>query len=145
MYDRPTAQELLDAARTHLETHVIPVIKSDRKLYFQTLVAINVLRIVERELGHHETHLEAAWSRLHDLLRLDTPRPTSQRGFINEVTAQNHMLAEAIRAGEYDSSQALLDHLKASTTEQLEVANPLFLMKIIAEINDPSLDAWSSR
>jgi hypothetical protein len=145
MYDRPTAQELLDAARTHLETHVIPVIKGDRKLYFQTLVAINVLRIVERELGHYEAHLGAEWSRLRDLLQLDTPIPNNQRGLMTEVVAQNHLLAEAIRAGEYDSSQALFDHLKATTTEQLEVANPLFLMKILAEINDPSLDAWSSR
>lgn len=145
MYDRPTAQELLDAARTHLETHVIPVIKAERKLYFQTLVAINVLRIIERELGHYEAHLHAEWSRLRDLLQLDTPIPNNQRGFMTEVMAQNHLLAEAIRAGEYDSSQALFDHLKATTTEQLEVANPLFLMKILAEINDPSLDAWSSR
>lgn len=145
MYDRPNAQELLDAVRTHLETHIIPVVKTDRKLYFQTLVAINVLRIVEREWHHHEAHLQAEWSRLRDLLGLDTPMPTNLRALRDEVTAQNRILAEEIRAGEYDSSQIVFDHLKATTTEQLEVANPAFLLKIIAEINDPSLDAWSSR
>ena len=145
MYDNPTAQALLDAVRLHLETHIIPAIKTDRKLYFQTLVAINVLRIVERELSHDEAHLRSEWNRLHDLLGLDTPAPDSKSGFIHELTAQNQVLAEAIRSGEYDSSPELFDHLKATTVSQLEVANPLFLMKIISEMNNPAQDAWSNR
>lgn len=145
MYDRPNTQELLDAARTHLEAHVIPAIKSDRKLYFQTLVAINVLRIVERELEADEGHLEAEWGRLSAFLGADTPAPERKSVLIDQLTAKNNHLADAIRAGNYDSSPALFDYLKATTIEQLEVANPLLLIKILKEINDPSLDAWSNR
>ena len=50
MIDRPTLAELIDAARMHMETNVIPAVREDRKLYFRTLVAINVLKIAEREL-----------------------------------------------------------------------------------------------
>ncbi|HRL13218.1 MAG TPA: DUF6285 domain-containing protein, partial [Aggregatilineales bacterium] len=51
MYDRPSAQALVEAARQHLENRVIAAVKGDPKLYFETLVAVNVLRIVERELA----------------------------------------------------------------------------------------------
>lgn len=144
MLDRPTAEELLDAVRMHLESHIIPVIKSDRKLYFQTLVAVNVLRIVGRELDK-EGHLKDEWTRLTDLMGDDSPTPDNNRHFIGILNEKNEALADAIRAGEYDSSQILFDHLMANTITQLEIANPLLLMKIISETNDPSLDAWSSR
>lgn len=141
MLDRPTAEELLDAVRMHLESHIIPVIKSDRKLYFQTLVAINILRIIEREMGKPGYQKEE-WVRLMSLLGDDAPVPEDLTG---ALMTQNSILADAIRAGDYDSSQTLFDHLMTNTITQLEIANPLFLMKIIGEVNDPSLDAWSNR
>src|SRR5690242_14430603 len=49
MNDRPTAAELVFAVREHLEGELIPTL-ADPRLRFQTLVAANVLRIVEREL-----------------------------------------------------------------------------------------------
>ncbi|MDL1885067.1 hypothetical protein FBR01_15630, partial [Anaerolineae bacterium CFX8] len=58
MYDRPTLSELLDAVRAHLEENIIPLLKDDRKLYYQTLVAVNALRIDGRELPMNALHLQ---------------------------------------------------------------------------------------
>src|SRR5207302_6017650 len=72
MNDRPTAVELVAAARQYLERELIPTL-SDARLRFQTLVAANVLSIVERELQTEEDHLlqERQW--LAELLELKTP------------------------------------------------------------------------
>lgn len=133
MYDRPTATELLEAARHHLETQVIPVTRAANfKLYFQTLVAINVMKIVERETRLRGAHQRAEWSRL-DMLLGGAARPQDDDTLRGQLAERNAQLCEAIRAGEYDDSAALFQHLKASATEQLEVANPKFLKMLAAE------------
>jgi hypothetical protein len=48
--DRPSAGELAVAVREFLETEILPTIE-DRRLRFRTLVAMNALGIVEREIG----------------------------------------------------------------------------------------------
>ena len=66
MYDRPNTSELIDAVRGHLEANVIPLAReTNRRLYFQTLVAINVLKIVERELQMGQAHALAEWESLN--------------------------------------------------------------------------------
>lgn len=133
MYDRPTAAELIEAARMHLEEQVIPVAKAaNHKLYFQTLVAINVMRIVERELALSSGHLRAEWSRLNMLLG-DQPLPPDSEALQTGIAERSAQLCAAIRAGEYDDNRALFSHLKATTIEQLEVANPKFLAALAAE------------
>jgi hypothetical protein len=49
MSDRPTAAELVEAAREFLEREVLPTL-ADHRLRFRTLVAINALGIAQREL-----------------------------------------------------------------------------------------------
>ena len=49
MSDRPTAAELVEATREFLEREVLPTL-DDQRLRFRTLVAINALGIVQREL-----------------------------------------------------------------------------------------------
>ncbi|HET8605662.1 MAG TPA: DUF6285 domain-containing protein [Gaiellaceae bacterium] len=46
--DRPTPAELAQAVREFLETELLPAV-ADPRLRFRTLVAMNALRIVERE------------------------------------------------------------------------------------------------
>lgn len=148
MYDRPTAAELLDAARMHLETAVIPVIREKRKLYFQTLVAINVMKIVGRELDLGAEHAEAEWDRLNALTGAYTPLPPRLEQIKAGLAERNTELSTHIREGAYtddDQRGALFDHLLATTVEQLTVANPRFLGKIQQEMQDPSLDAWEGR
>src|SRR5215213_5960841 len=48
--DRPSAAELADAVREFLETELLPLL-DDPRLRFRTLVAMNALGIVEREVA----------------------------------------------------------------------------------------------
>ncbi|HRF95812.1 MAG TPA: DUF6285 domain-containing protein [Aggregatilineales bacterium] len=145
MIDRPTAEELLEAVQMHIQTHIIPVIKQNRKLYFQTLVAVNVLKIVGREFVLISPTLKSEWERLNTLLGDDAPIPERRHDFIKALEAKNGSLADDIRAGNYDLSEALLDHLMENTIDQLSIANPDFLHKVFHEMDNPSLDAWSNR
>jgi hypothetical protein len=139
MYDRPNAAELIAAARAHLETQIIPAVKGDGKLYFQTLVAINVMKIVERELELSAHHVTAEWERL-DMLetlvlqRTTIPLPPDPLERVKLLRARNERLCEDIQGGRYDaSSEQLLKHLLATTIEQLQVANPKYLETLAAE------------
>lgn len=133
MYDRPTAQELLEAARQHIESALLPLAKSQsHKLYFQTLVALNVMKIVERETALRSAHLHAEWSRLN-LLGDPQPLPESDEALEQALQTRNQALCAAIRAGDHDTDTALFEHLKATAREQLAVANPKFLQMLAAE------------
>lgn len=136
MYDRPTLTELIDAARMHLETSVIPAVRADRKLYFQTLVAINVLKIATREITLAPQHAAAEWDSLNTLENINSAPPTHLAELQAALAARNQALCEAIRAGEYDSPDrkaALFTHVMATSIAQLEVANPRFLQTLAAE------------
>lgn len=147
MYDRPNLAELIDAARMHLESAVIPAVKEDRQLYFRTLVAINVLRIAERELELGPKHARAQWQRLNAVEGSDAPLPVAEADLRAGLAARHAALCDRIRAGAYDGPQsaALVDHLVASVVEQLEVANPRYLYKLVQEGQNPDLDAWNNR
>jgi len=146
MYDRPTLEELLDAARLHLESAVIPAVREDRKLYFQTLVAINVLKIAERELQWGGEHIRAEWIRLNSIESRDVHLPSSDGEIRLALTERNAALCTQIRTGGYDdSSDVLLSHLKSTTIEQLQVTNPNYLKKLMLEDQNPALDAWHNR
>jgi hypothetical protein len=140
MPDRPTLSELIAAARGHLEAHVIPTLKAsgDQRLYFQTLVAANVLAIAEREIAHSRAHLLQDWA-LHD--QLDSaahPLPDDPQAVQAALAERDARLAAAIRAGAYDDDPRLLDLLIARTTRALEIANPRLLLTLIAEMGQPS-------
>jgi hypothetical protein len=138
MYDHPTAAELIAAARLQIEQHVIPTIAEPR-LRFQTLVAANVLAIVERELAAGETHLAAAWQRMAELESSDEPPRSGEVAAVGRaalgaaVAAQAQRLCARIRAGAYDRGprrKALLAHLRRTAEEELAVANPRYLERV---------------
>jgi hypothetical protein len=54
MQDRPTPAELAEATREFLEREILPTL-TDHRLRFRTLVAINGLGILQRELECQET------------------------------------------------------------------------------------------
>ncbi len=132
MYDRPEIEELLEAVIGHLSHEVVPTIKSNRKLYFQTLVANNLLKIVSRDLKHREQHQISEWTRLNNLQGQHVELPTdSVRLALQE---RNKMLCLEIQNGTYDepaTKQALFEHLVQSTQEQLIVANPNYLASLV--------------
>jgi hypothetical protein len=87
MQDRPTSGELLAAVREFLQMEILPDLH-DHRQKFRTLIAANVLSVVERELAGEEDRLRAEWAHLVDLegdLLDQTPLPSSNvsgaRGF----------------------------------------------------------------
>lgn len=128
MQDRPSAMELLSAVRDHLERAILPVL-GDPKLKFQTLVAANVLAIVEREIAADERLTREAWASLVALgIRTNAAPPTSG-GLRDAVRDGARELARQIRAGSWDGDERrrlLLDHLRRAVRSKLAVANPRY-------------------
>jgi hypothetical protein len=129
MNDRPTAEELVAAVRQFLEGELIPTL-TDARLRFQTLVAANVLTIVERELHVEEDHLLREWQWLAEVLELNGPAPQRLAALRNAVRAANLQLCRRIRQGafdQYSSFLTLTSQLRQSVERKLEVANPRYL------------------
>ena len=129
MNDRPTAAELLAAARQFLEAELIPTL-GDARLRFQTLVAANVLAIAERELLTEEEHLREEWRFLAEVLSLAGAAPQRLPELRQAVFAGNHSLCERIRRGDFDDPSgfvALARQLRRMVERKLEVANPRYL------------------
>lgn len=126
MFDYPNAAELIAAARAHIERQLLPTI-DDPRLRFQTLVAANVLAIVERELAAGEPALRAAWLRLGELLgepAADIPAGAELRA---AVVKHERALCVGIQAGDFDRGPAreqLAAHLRATALAELAVSNP---------------------
>jgi len=112
MQDRPTAAELVIAVREFLERDVMDA--TDGRVQFHARVAINALRIVERELADDGSGDEAVRSQLVDRLGHD--------GELEELTRE---LAESIRDGR--GTDEVIDVVRASVRTKLDVANPDYL------------------
>ena len=129
MNDRPTAEELVAAARQFLEAELIPTL-TDARLRFQTLVTANVLSIVERELHAEEEHLLQEWKELAALLELKeepAQRLTALRQSVHEA---NEELCRRIRQGLFDEPAAYLSlsgQLRQIVERKLAIANPRYL------------------
>lgn len=109
LHDRPTASELIEAARGALGDHVLPQLKG--RAAFELRVSLRALGMVRRELelapGHARLHAAA----------LAALRVCDERE-----------LAREIRAGAFDDRrEQLLGVLRSITRAKLEVANPGYL------------------
>ncbi len=125
MQDRPTAGELVEAVREFLETEILPDL-SDPRAKFRTLVAMNALGILEREMTQEEALLRAELARLTSLLPGEGPTPPGSLGELKgRVADLNRTLARAIRDG--DVPEGALSALKQTVAEKLEVASPRYL------------------
>jgi Domain of unknown function (DUF6285) len=96
MTERPTAQELTEAIAEFLGGEILPTL-TDHRLRFRTLVAMNALGIVHREL---------------DALPA-------------EDDSERRALAQRIRAGEV--TPGTLAEVKADVEMRLRVASPRYL------------------
>jgi aminoglycoside phosphotransferase (APT) family kinase protein len=109
LHDRPTAIELLAAARGALGEHVLAQLSG--RPAFELRVTLRALGIVRRELEQASQHAALHVAAL------------GQLGVANE-----HELAAAIRRGELDGRDgALRAALRAIVRAKLEVANPAYL------------------
>ena len=131
MQDRPTALELLDAARQFLEEQAVPALDGPRQ--FHARVAANVLAIVGRELRDGDDYLRAEWARLTALLRPgDAPAdpPARAEELRDAVITLNTELSARVRAGDADTGTfrtAVLAHLRTTIDDKLRIANPRYL------------------
>jgi hypothetical protein len=129
MNDRPTSAELIAAARQYLEGELIPTL-TDGRLRFQTLVAANVLAIVERELHTEEDHLLQEWQELSRLVELEGQAPQRLPALRQNVHEANVELCRRIRQGAFDECSRFLSlsgRLRQMVERKLEVANPRYL------------------
>ena len=141
MQDRPAATELLAAVRQFLQEEIAPAL-GDPRLRFRTLIAANVVGIVERELTGEEDRLRAEWARLGALLGdeghgADGAQPPATLDELRAaVDAGKRELCARIRAGEADRGpwrRDVLAYARWSVEEKLRVSNPRYLARFTGE------------
>jgi len=126
MQDRPTAGELLEAVRIFLETEVLPD-RSAQRERFRTLVAINVVTIVERELNAGSITLREEAQGLARLLGRELSPPESDAKLVVVVRDLNAELAWRIRCGELPDGT--LQQLLSTTVGKLAITSPGYLAR----------------
>lgn len=129
MQDRPTAGELVAAARAFLQQEIVPAL-ADHRLKFRALIAANVLAVVERELEGEEDRLRVAWWRLAALDPGEGEPPPTLSALRADVQARLSSLCARIRAGEADEGawgEELFAAVRFMVEEKLRVANPRYL------------------
>jgi hypothetical protein len=109
LHDRPTLAELVEAVREWVDTDVRE--GTEGRLSFHARVAVNALRMVEREIALEPALTEAHQLRLADLGCED-----------------DRSLAASIRGGELDGrAEEVRQAVAASVRDKLLVANPRWL------------------
>jgi hypothetical protein len=129
MQDSPTKSELIEAVVQFLNEEVEPLVASDPRMRFRVLIAINVLKIVNREITLGEPLLRDEWQRLTELTgQSGAVTPVHPDKLAQEVKAMNQELCARLRASDNEEDarwQAnLMEHLQATTLEKLQIANP---------------------
>jgi Domain of unknown function (DUF6285) len=114
MQDRPYVGEAIAAVVGHLRGEVLPTLTGQNA--YSVRVAANLLAIVERELESGAELDRAELKRLHELLG---------EGRLEEL---NERLARGLRDGTVDvGSAAVVEHLRLTARDRLQVANPRYL------------------
>jgi hypothetical protein len=126
MQDRPTAPELVAAVRGFLEHEIAPN-QRDQRLRFRTLVAINALTILQRELEQEEGLVRDEVRHLARLLGKDMPLPERPEALRALALELNTGLAIRIRRGE--APDGTLEHIRRVGAAKLRIASPRYLRR----------------
>lgn len=110
LHDAPSARELVEAVREFLERDVMAA--TEGRVQFHARVAVNVLKIVERELADGGRSEAAHLSRLEALGVADD---AALAAALRDGTIGDDRLAEATEA------------IRASVHDKLAIANPKHL------------------
>ncbi|MDQ8038108.1 MAG: DUF6285 domain-containing protein [Pedobacter sp.] len=112
--NKPTASDLIQAVRQHLEEKVQPKLQGSDVFYLR--IALNALSMVERELREGPALAEANRKELLALLGSGSADADAET-----------LLMEKLKSGELDvNSSGLLDYLIARTQRRLSVDNPRY-------------------
>jgi hypothetical protein len=110
--NRPNKNELVEAVREFLENKVQPALEG--QISFHTRIAVNMLKIVERELTFGPNLENEEQERLRVLL--------GREGTLEELNAD---LCEKLKSGEMDyRNSELVEHLRLSALGKLSIDNP---------------------
>lgn len=116
-YDRPTKEELVSSVREFLEEKLLPELKGHTG--FNTRVAINVLKTVERELKIGEQVSKETRERLANIIN------NKDENISNKEL--NIQLCQMIDSRELTyKNQDLVNHLWHTTMGKLAVDNPRY-------------------
>ncbi len=97
-----------------METRVAKAV--DKHTAFHTRVAVNVLKIVERELDSGQALENAEKQRIADIVNVS--------GSLRE---QNEVLCKMLREGDIDpQNPELIDHLRKTVMGRLSIDNPKY-------------------
>ncbi len=136
MQDRPTLSEALEATRDFLAQELLPTL-TDPRLRYHLQIAINVLRIVEREAEGEDARLRAEHGALRALLGLPAAAPPEDPAALRrEVLEANRALCDRIRQGDADAGPwraRVMAHVQAGVADKLAVNNPAVLAAFRAE------------
>lgn len=111
--NRPDSAELIESVREMMESLLLPA-QTDKSLSYSTRVAINILKIVERDLKQASSLREIELGGLEDLL-----------GETGDLAELNRQLVAKIRKGGYDQdNRALLEHFKGTVLGKIAIDNP---------------------
>jgi hypothetical protein len=124
MQDRPDFAELLESVRDFLADEIAPTL-TDHRLRFRTLVSINALGILGRELELEPRLAHEQAAGLLELLGESGPVPDDPEALRARVDELDAELAARIRAGE--APDGTLEHLLRVGAGKLEVASPAYL------------------
>lgn len=125
MQDRPSAAELLKAAREFCERDLVPSLTG--RVRFHARVLQNVLGILEREWAGEEDAVQAEWERLRTLLAKRNDQPATFGATRDEVVAWNKELGSRIRAGELDDRwDETVEAVYETVKQKLAIANPRY-------------------
>lgn len=122
MQDRPTARELLATVAGFLREELLPAL--DGPLRYRTLVAANLIEILEREEALGASNLLRERELLCNLLDLST-EDLVPGSLPEQVADLNQQLASEIDAGDFDARERpLWTALEEITRAKLAVCRP---------------------
>jgi hypothetical protein len=121
MQDRPTSVELLATLAEYLEALMADL---EGPLQYRTRVALNLTKVVGRELEGERAHLLAERGRLQAVLGGASAEIDERIELREEVGALNQALFDALMAGSGDVDERLWDALMATTQDKLAVVRP---------------------
>ncbi|MBL7213072.1 MAG: DUF6285 domain-containing protein [Pseudomonadota bacterium] len=134
MQDHPSTKELIKGIHNFLENDVVPALQEP--LRFHTRVAANLLKIIERELDLEADHLSSEIRGLWRLLSKAPDSIDSSEEMRAQIRKMNEELCELIRTGKADNgpwANLVMDHVKRSLVQKLEIANPDMIAKAQAK------------
>ena len=114
--NRPNTHELVESVREMLEGQLLSAL-TDKALVYSTRVAVNILKIVERELQQIDGLIHIESESLRSVLG-------AQDGDA-DLDTLNSLLVEKINQGEFDSDNtALLAHFQRAVLGKIAIDNP---------------------